>query len=147
MADCTSVRFEDGTVWEYCWENTEIQPQFKPEDVDMGLRKGLTVEGQQVRARAWRTCQYFLQGLSQVCTYWTKSTGSDGDGAVASGTWYCSYDIQPEGTDTVDIPSGYNGNRCDNLGRRGWCSRYEQSKAQDLEEWVCGTKSTSHWSR
>lgn len=137
MAECTSVIFEDGKVWEYCWENTEIQPQFKSEDVDMGLRKGLAVEGQQLQGKAWRTCYYFLQGLSQVCTHWKESTGGDDDGTVASGTWYCSYDVQPEGTDTVDIPSGYNSNKCDNLGRRDWCNRYTARADKDIEEWVC----------
>ncbi len=118
--NCISVRFEDDRIWTYCWDSGTPEINWEAEDVTSGLRKGYTSQ-----ARAWRTCQYFLKGMPAICQYW-ESTGLDGD-------FYCSY----QDDDSTEIPSGYNSGHCDFLGRRDWCTKYETTSDDNLDEYVC----------
>jgi len=79
--DCISVKFEDGTQWEYCWDDVTPYSDWNYTDVSTGLRAS-TGEG----ARAWRTCQYFLKGMPPVCAWFKKG---EGEGAGYS----CSYEF------------------------------------------------------
>lgn len=122
---CESVEFEDGPTsgYTYCWEETVVQPLFDPDQVEMGLRQSVTS-----RARAWKTCQYFVKGMPAVCSYWVSS---------GEGEYTCSYVTAntEEGEPAVPDPSGFNEGNCDFLGRRIWCSGY--SPSEEAAEWTC----------
>jgi len=108
--DCISVRFEDPAgTWTYCWDSGTSELDWQATDVSTGIRK------------SWRTCQYFLEGMSAVCVHWEDA----GDG-----TFNCSYNES-------EIPSGYNSGHCDFLGRRDWCTKYEASSVDVLGEYIC----------
>lgn len=130
--DCVSVRFEDGTTWDYCWEN--IEPSWKPEKVTTGLRKGYSPI-----ARPWRTCQYYMKGMPAVCKYWRKGTGEDD--AIAEDAWACHYRVDNESDNPndppADYPTGFNNYFCDNLGRRDWCDKYDPTGEDNLDEYIC----------
>jgi len=115
MADeCISVKFPgQDEYWNWCWENTTPEPTWAVENVTTGLRKG-----QGADARAWRTCQYYLKGLSAICSNWVQSDG----------VWHCN---------RPDLPTGFNNGVCDNLGRRSWCDQYTPSTDDNLDEWIC----------
>jgi hypothetical protein len=108
--DCITVTFEDGSTWDCCWSDGVAEGGWKAEDVTLGLRRSHTPAG-----RSWRTCQYFLKGMSAICFNW------DGESCTVEGS----------------NPSGYNNGHCDFLGRRSWCDKYSPSVTDDLEEYVC----------
>jgi len=106
-----SMTFEDGPVesWVSCWGDMIAEPNWDSLNVIAGLRRSYTPT-----ARAWRTCQYFMKGMSAVCSNW------DGVSCTA-------------GADA----SGFNGGQCDFLGRRHWCDQYSPSGDDNLEEYIC----------
>ena len=79
-------------------------------EIKQGLRAGESVQ----------SCQYWLKGLSARCTNWDESTRT------------CKYDI----TKGVK-PSGYNFSKCDYLGRRFECDKYEAGEEEDLTKYWC----------
>ena len=133
---CISVIFEDDKSWDYCWSDVHPDPAWKPENIVTGLRAGTTP-----KARAWRTCQYYLKGMSPLCVHWTEGQPSDQEGVTTSGSYFCNYIKSNTSDDPNDpkpeIPTGFNNADCDFLGRRSWCSNYEGSVPEDLEEWIC----------
>ncbi len=130
--ECISVRFEDDTTWDYCWEN--IEPSWKPEKVTTGLRKSYSAT-----ARSWRTCQYYMKGMPAVCKYWRKGTGEDG--GIAKDAWVCHYRVDNKSDNPndppPDYPTGFNNYFCDNLGRRDWCDKYDPTGEDNLDEYIC----------
>ncbi|RKX67082.1 MAG: hypothetical protein DRP42_01540, partial [Tenericutes bacterium] len=82
------------------------------------------------------SCQYWVKGLPGVCQYWTE--GDPGQ---------CGYS-PPKGDGN---PSGFNGGKCDFLGRRPTCDKYVVSTTttqnedesvtvtpnEDLEQYQC----------
>jgi len=133
---CISVEFQDDSVWNYCWEDGHPDPSWKSVDVTTGLRPS-----QGTTARSWRTCQYYLQGMSATCTWWKEGTPNDEEGTTTSGSFFCSFITENTSDNLQDppaeTPTGFNNNKCDFLGRRQWCSKYEGSKEDDLDEWIC----------
>ena len=127
-----SVKFDKtGEAWNYSWESMSHQPSWKPEQVRTGLPRGYSQKG-----KPWRTCQYFVKGLPQVCKHWQEGKTDEGEG---DGTWSCVFvaTSQAEGTTKPDTPTGFNGGNCDFLGRRSWCSKYEAKKEDELDQYVC----------
>lgn len=133
---CISVRFEDGTEWPFCWGDATPYPGWDDEQVYTGLRR--TVGG---GATAWRTCQYYLNGLPSPCAHWTEGALSDPEGTVSSGSYYCSYVKNNTSDNPLDpapeTPTGYNAGQCDFLGRRNWCTQYTATADIDPNEWTC----------
>lgn len=150
MADnCISVYFSDSSGWDYCWEDGSAYGSWAPKNVTTGLRKSLSdpaadaqVELNEGTApRAWKTCQYFLNGMPAICKWWAEGNINDEEGTTTSGEFYCSY-IKANTSDNPqdpepDQPSGYNYTHCDFLGRRQWCDKYEKSVPDNLEEYIC----------
>jgi hypothetical protein len=134
--DCISVEFEDGTTWDYCWEDSCPDPNWDSTNVDTGLRPS-----QADRSRSWRTCQYYLKGMSAICRWWREGQPSDPEGTTTSGSFYCAYIKENTSEDPQDpkpeTPSGFNNTYCDFLGRRHWCSHYEGATEDNLDEWIC----------
>jgi len=141
--ECVSVTFEDGSTWQYCWEDATPYPGFDAGNVTTGLRTGPDAQG-----RAWRSCQYFLKGLPSVCKWFVEgspgggSNGeSGGEGEEGETSYYCSYVNENSSDNPLDPkivePSGYNFAQCDFLGRRSWCDRYVPSEAYDPDKWIC----------
>ena len=133
---CISVEFGDGSQWDYCWSDGHPDPSWQPENVTTGLR-----HSQSDTARSWRTCQYYLKGLSSICSWWKEGSPDDEEGTTTSGSFFCSF-VQENTSDNPqdpppEIPTGFNYNQCDFLGRRQWCSKYEESTEHDPDEWVC----------
>jgi len=117
--DCITVTFEDGNTWDYCWEDGMAEPNWSAEDVTSGLRKSRSPT-----ARSWRICQYYVKGMSAICSHWVEDSDSAYGGKCDAGT----------GSET---PSGYNNGLCDFLGRRHWCSHYSPSVPDNLDEYIC----------
>ena len=134
--DCISVTFEDGTAWDYCWEDGHPDPAWNSDNVITGLRKS-----QSTTARSWRTCQYYLKGMPAICEWWKEGAASDKEGTTTSGSFFCSF-IKENTSDNPqdpppETPTGFNNAKCDFLGRRQWCSKYEGVTEDDLDEWIC----------
>jgi len=106
------------------WFN-QINPddRAKVEDIESGLRAPLV--GSTDKRYVTSPCQYLVKGLSAVCKYWSDTT--------SSGIYSCSFVIE----NSENTPSGYGVGFCDGLGRREWCSKYEASGPDNLEEYVC----------
>lgn len=123
MADeCVSVRFDDGTSWDYCWEDSTPEPSWDADNVDSGLRRGYTDQ-----TKSWRVCQYYVKGMPAICKNWNGNK--------------CTF-VEDNTSDNpldppAEIPSGYNSSSCDFLGRRHWCTKYNAQGEDNLEEWVC----------
>jgi len=121
--DCIAVKFDqEDNYWYYCWETTSPAPNWDASNVHTGLRKGIGSD-----ARAWRTCQYYLNGLPSLCSHWDGANC----GYVDSNT--SDNPLNP----AADIPTGFNNGLCDNLGRRSWCDKYEGDGAENLDTWIC----------
>ena len=119
------------SFWNYCWSDTSPEPYWVPLDVTTGLKKSISPSG-----RSWRTCQYFFKGLSPVCSYFRISE-EDADAKVtSSGSYGCFYEID-SGDESNIYPSGYNGGRCDFLGRRSWCDKYYAGGEDNPDEYIC----------
>lgn len=138
MADeCISVYFESSdSFWNYCWEDTTPDPSWIPSNVETGLRKSNSST-----ARAWKTCQYYMNGMPAICKWWTEGSPDDEEGTVTSGVFYCSYIVENTSDNPQDPapqePSGFNFAQCDFLGRRHWCDKYERSVPDNPNEWIC----------
>jgi len=134
--DCISVTFEDGRQWDYCWEDGHPDPGWSSDDVVTGLRPS-----QGAQSRGWRTCQYYLKGMASICKNWKEGASSDEEDTVTSGSFFCSYVKENTPDDPNDpppeTPTGFNHTHCDFLGRRQWCSKYEESAPHQPEEWIC----------
>lgn len=148
--ECISVKFEDGTEWSYCWEDVTPYPTWKSSDVTTGLRKSpdlapateeTETEEPTTTPRAWKTCQYYMNGMPSICVWWKEGALGDEEGTVTSGSYYCSY-VKANTSDNPqdelpDTPTGYNFGQCDFLGRRHWCDKYTASAEENLDEWIC----------
>ncbi len=90
-------------LWKF--DEQMADPRVDKADAESGYRKTPLL-----------SCQYWLKGLSAVCSFW------DGNS--------CTFSIPP-------IPSGYNNGSCDYLGRRSSCNKYNPSGSDDLEKYLC----------
>lgn len=86
-------------------------------DISSGIRRNLNA------------CQYFIKGLSGICRYWEN-------GDPGNCTHY-EEEIGPEGETKRVYPSGWNYGRCDYLGRRCSCDKYDNAGLEDLDQYVC----------
>lgn len=95
-------------------EDTPRTPyNIKDSDISQGKRK------------AGNTCQYWVKGMPAVCKYWEP--GDPGN---------CTYERLNNKGQRI-YPSGWNGSRCDFLGRRYECDRYEASGEDNLDQYIC----------
>jgi len=135
-ASCESVEFDDGHQWEYCWEDGHPNPGWKASNVTTGLRRSHTA-----KARSWRNCQYYLGGLPSICKWWKKGAAGDGEGEATEDSFFCSFVEDNTSDNPLDPlppnPTGFNFSQCDFLGRRHWCSHYEELVPPDPDEWIC----------
>jgi hypothetical protein len=77
------------------------------EDIETGLR-----------IDPIQACQYFIKGLAGLCTHWKVDTDLCG---------YVETSAEEEDVEVSRViePSGYNTGKCDYLGRRHSCNKYE----------------------
>jgi len=95
-------------LWQY--GEQQADPRSVEEDISSGLRDTALVG-----------CQYWIKGLSAICRYW------NGD--------QCTYG---EEEDETGIPTGYNNGKCDYLGRRKKCDKYDKTgQEDDLSKYHC----------
>ncbi len=84
-------------------------PTVYPEEVTTGLRDD-----------PLRSCQYWVKGMVNICSYWNITENRC--------TYRDSY---------THIPSGWNAEKCDFLGRRGTCDRYNSAEEQNTDQYIC----------
>ena len=95
-------------LWQY--GEQQIDPRSIEADISSGLRATNLVG-----------CQYWIKGLSAICIYW------DGN--------QCTYESSHEGQ---PLPTGYNNGKCDYLGRRRKCDKYDKTgQEDDLSKYHC----------
>lgn len=90
-------------LWKYSDQQYDPRPEEK--EIKSGLRQTPLV-----------ACQYWIKGLSPICSNWTGDV--------------CSYTGEKR-------PSGYNNGNCDYLGRRSFCDKYKASTEENLKEYKC----------
>lgn len=113
------------------WKLMQVDKRAKYAQIESGTRQSLPSDGTDTFSggktekiiktqRQTGSCQYWIKGLSAVCTNW--------DGKKCT--------IDP--FDSKGQPSGYGiDGGCDRLGRRSWCSQYIKSGDDDLQRFVC----------
>ena len=113
------------------WNTYQADPRADYDKIISGMRQQLETSGQ-IKFSGGKTqsvsnsqlqtgaCQYWIRGLSAVCSHWDHLTMS------------CTFE-----NEAGDIPSGYGLGSCDRLGRRDWCNKYEPSVDTNLNEFVC----------
>jgi hypothetical protein len=117
------------------WRDYQPDPRVDIDKIEAGPRKSLEAEGDAVvkypggveqpiskSQRQTGACQYWIRGLPSVCSNW--------DGKKLK----CTVDFSE---DPKEEPTGYGLGYCDMLGRRNWCSKYEESSDFDPDEYVC----------
>ncbi len=95
-------------LWQY--DEQQADPRSIEADISSGLRATNLVG-----------CQYWIKGLSAICSHW------NGD--------QCTY---AESNENKPLPSGYNNGKCDYLGRRRKCDKYDKTgQEDDLSKYHC----------
>ena len=94
----------------------DYQPDPRPQvgDIYSGLRAPAGSRAKDVTS----PCQYWIKGLPAICTNFSEDK--------------CSLEAGDDGS----YPTGYNNGKCDYLGRRNWCDKYEGG-TENLDEYVC----------
>lgn len=99
-------------------ESKEFNPYgITGEYISSGIRKNLN------------SCQYFIKGLSGICKNW-----KDGDPGICE---YFEEKTYPNGETVRIYPTGWSNGRCDFLGRRSMCDKYDNEGIEDLEQYIC----------
>ena len=105
----------DGYVYIENWhENYQPDPHPQVGDIYSGLRAPIAKRAKDVTS----PCQYWVKGMPGVCIHFSEDR--------------CSATTDEDGK----YPTGYNNSKCDYLGRRNWCSQYE-NESEDLDEYIC----------
>jgi len=90
--------FRDVNIPQETWFGSyEFDLRAKPALIESGYRK-----------KSITSCQYYINGLPNVCGFWSKDENK------------CTFKIQTEN----DVPSSYNDGNCDFMGRQVECTKY-----------------------
>ena len=87
-----------------------------PDDITTGKRLNLNA------------CQYWVKGMPGFCKYWDKETES---------CIFYEEVIDPSGENRRIYPSEWNSGKCDFLGRRATCDKYDNEGEENLEQYMC----------
>ena len=98
------------------YDEHQADPRSEYDEIKSGLRE-----------YSIQSCQYWIKGLSALCTYW------DNDATVSG----CTYMDQFGSAADISFPSGYNSKNCDYLGRRYKCDKYVAAAADNLDQYWC----------
>ena len=111
-----SIYTTEARLW---WQRFQADPKANFEKITLFYDKKDVV-----------SCQYFVKGYVGVCINWLNG------GCVAEPEVFYE-----DGKVIYKYPSGYSEGKCDFIGRRFWCNRYnggeESSESDGSDDWHC----------